>query len=116
MKVKTLFYSRLRFHYTNGNHNYKRPFDEFHVNLEVGSGDSTFVNAINVHALLSGAQFFKTKRGEHFGTLNAHYDFYNNDAFFYGAQSLVYNWNSNFTYKDENKLNLSVGAGAVLTG
>lgn len=113
-KGKNSIYSRLRFHYSNGDHNYKRPFDEFHVNLEVGSGDSTFINAVNVHALLSGAQFFKSKRGQHFGTLNAHYDFYNNDAFFYGAQSLVYNWNSQFTYKDENRLNLSVGAGAVV--
>ncbi|MCA5006613.1 DUF3943 domain-containing protein [Sphingobacterium bovistauri] len=113
-KGKNSLYSRLRFHYSNGDHNYKRPFDEFHVNFEVGNGDSTFINAVNVHALLSGAEFFKSKRGEHFGTLNAHYDFYNNDAFFYGAQSLVYNWNSQFRYKDENRLNLSVGAGAVV--
>lgn len=113
-KGENSLYSRLRFHYTNGNHNYKRPFDEFNVNFEVGNGDSTFINAVNVHALLSGAQFFKSKRGEHFGTLNAHYDFYNNDAFFYGAQSLVYNWNSQFRYKDQNRLNLSVGAGAVV--
>lgn len=113
-KGKNSIYSRLRFHYSNGDHDYKRPFDEFHVNLEVGNGDSTFVNAINVHALLSGAQFFKSRRGEHFGTLDAHYDFYNNDAFFYGAQSLVYNWNSHFTYKEKNRLNLSLGAGAVL--
>lgn len=113
-KGKNSLYSRLRFHYSNGDHNYKKPFDEFHVDLEAGNGDSTFINAVNVHALLSGAQFFKSKRGEHFGTLNAHYDFYNNDAFFYGAQSLVYNWNSKFRYKDENRLNLSVGAGAVV--
>lgn len=113
-KGKNSIYSRLRFHYSNGDHNYKRPFDEFHVNLEVGNGDSTFINAVNVHALLSGAQFFKSRRGEHFGTLNAHYDFYNNDAFFYGAQSLVYNWNSQFRYKKDNRLNLSVGAGAVV--
>lgn len=113
-KGKNSIYSRLRFHYSNGDHNFKRPFDEFHVNLEVGNGDSTFINAVNVHALLSGAEFFKSRRGEHFGTLNAHYDFYNNDAFFYGAQSIVYNLNSQFRYKDENRLNLSVGAGAVV--
>ncbi|MCI0920179.1 DUF3943 domain-containing protein [Sphingobacterium rhinopitheci] len=111
---KNSIFGRLRFFYNNGDHNYKRPFDEFSVNLEVGNGDSTFVNAINVHALLSGAEFFKTKTGEHFGTLNAHYDVYNNDAFFYGAQSIVYNWNSKFKYKNDNKFNISVGAGAVL--
>lgn len=111
---KNSFYGRLRFMYNNGEHNYKRPFDEFSVNLEVGNGDSTLINAVNVYALLYGAEFFKSRRGEHFGTLDAHYDAYNNDAFFYGAQTLVYNWNSKFRYKDENRLNLSIGAGAVL--
>ncbi len=111
---KNSVYGRLRFMYSNGEHNYKRPFDQFAVNFEVGSGDSTFINAVNVHALLSGAEFFKSKRGTHYGTLNAHYDFYNNDAFFYGAQSVNYNWLSEFSYKSDNKLNLSVGAGAVL--
>lgn len=113
-KGKNSFYTRLRFKYSNGEHNYKRPFDQFSVNLEAGSGDSTFINAINVHALLYGAKFFKSEKGEHYGTLNAHYDVYNNDAFFYGAQSLNYNWLSEFTYKTQNKLNLSVGVGAVL--
>jgi len=111
---KNAFYGRLRFRYSNGDHNYKRPFDQFSVNLELGNGDSSFINAINVHALLYGAKFFKSKKGDHYGTLNAHYDFYNNDAFFYGAQSLNYNWLSEFKYKKGNRLNLSVGAGAVI--
>lgn len=113
-KGKDSFYTRLRFKYSNGDHNYKRPFDQFAVNLEAGSGDSTFINAVNVHALIYGAKFFKSQKGEHYGTLNAHYDFYNNDAFFYGAQSINYNWLSEFTYKKQNKLNLSFGVGAVV--
>jgi hypothetical protein len=111
---KNAFYGRLRFRYSNGDHNYKRPFDQFSVNLELGNGDSSFINAVNVHALLYGAKFFKSQKGDHYGTLNAHYDFYNNDAFFYGAQSLNYNWLSEFRYKKGNRLNLSVGAGAVV--
>src|SRR5690606_8706774 len=96
---KNAFYGRLRFIYSNGDHNYKRPFDQFSVNLELGNGDSSFINGVNVHALLYGAKFFKSKKGNHYGTLNAHYDFYNNDAFFYGGQSLNYNWLSEFRYK-----------------
>ena len=113
-KGKNAFYGRLRFQYANGDHNYKRPFDQFSVNLELGNGDSSFINAVNVHALLYGAKFFKSQKGDHHGTLNAHYDFYNNDAFFYGAQSINYNWLSEFRYKKNNRLNLSVGAGAVV--
>lgn len=113
-KGKNSIYGRLRFMYNNGQHNYKRPFDMFKVNFEVGSGDSTFINAVNIHTLIRGAEFFKSQRGVHFGTLNAHYDFYNNDAFFYGAQSITYNWLSEFTYKEQNRLRLNVGLGAVV--
>ncbi|HMR19448.1 MAG TPA: DUF3943 domain-containing protein [Sphingobacterium sp.] len=113
-KGKNSIYSRLRFKYSNGAHNFKRPFDHFAVNLEIGNGDSTFINAVNVYALLRGAEFFKSRQGTHYGTLNAHYDFYNNDAFFYGAQSITYNWLSEFTYRQQNKLNLSMGVGAVV--
>lgn len=111
---KNSLYGRLRFWYENGDHNYKRPFDQFYVNFEMGKGDSSLINAINVHALLTGAKFFKSKKGEHFGLLKANYDFYNNDAFFYGGQSLTYNWVSEFRYKKDNRLNLSLGTGAVL--
>lgn len=113
-KGKNGSYGRLRLWYSNGPENIKHPFDQFYMNLEFGKGDSTFINAVNVHALLYGHKFFKTKRGDHYGILSANYDFYNNDAFFYGAQSLMYNWNSEFRYKKRNRLNMSVGAGAIL--
>lgn len=113
-KGKNGSYGRLRLWYSNGSENIKRPFDQFYVNLEFGKGDSTFINAVNVHALLYGNKFFKTKRGDHYGILSVNYDFYNNDAFFYGAQNLMYNWNSEFRYKKQNRLNMSVGVGAIL--
>lgn len=113
-KGKNGSYGRLRLWYSNGPDNIKRPFDQFYVNLEFGKGDSTFINAVNVHALLYGHKFFTTKRGSHHGIWSANYDFYNNDAFFYGAQSLRYNWNSEFRYKKKNRLNMSVGVGAIL--
>ncbi|SMG42491.1 DUF3943 domain-containing protein [Sphingobacterium psychroaquaticum] len=107
-------YARLQLWYSNGPQDIKRPFDQFYVNLEFGKGDSTFINAVNVHALLYGNEFFSTKKGRHYGILSASYDFYNNDAFFYGAQSLSYSWNSTFSYKKENKLNMSLAVGALL--
>lgn len=113
-KGKNGSYARLRLWYSNGPDNIKRPFDQFYVNMEVGKGDSSFINAVNVHALLYGNKFFQTQKGQHYGVLSANYDFYNNDAFFYGAQSLTYNWNSEFRYKRSNRLNMSLGVGAVL--
>ncbi|WP_437921697.1 DUF3943 domain-containing protein [Sphingobacterium sp. LRF_L2] len=113
-KGKNGSYGRLRLWYSNGVDNIKRPFDQFYVNLEVGRGDSSFINAVNVHALLYGNKFFERGKGIHHGVLSANYDFYNNDAFFYGAQSLNYSWNSTFNYKKTNRLVMSLGIGAVL--
>ncbi|WP_268230328.1 DUF3943 domain-containing protein [Sphingobacterium sp. UT-1RO-CII-1] len=113
-KGKNGSYGRLRLWYENETNGKKKPFDQFFVNLEFGKGDSTFINSVNVHALLLKNDFYNNQRGDHYGVLSAHYDFYNNDAFFYGAQSLNYNWNSEFRYSNKNRLNMSVGVGAVL--
>lgn len=110
---KTAFSVRLKFNYSNGDHNFKRPFDQFNVNLELGDGDSTLINAVNVHAMIYGTEFFSTDRGEHYGLLTAHYDFYNNDAFFYGAQSLNYNLMSEYYYKNSS-LKTTIAGGAVI--
>lgn len=110
---KTSYFARLRFDYSNGDHNFKRPFDQFYVNLEMGKGDSTFINAVNVHALMYGTDFFSTKRGEYYGLLTAHYDFYNNDAFFYGAQSINYNLMGEYQYK-KSSLKTNIAGGAVI--
>lgn len=110
---KTSYSLRIKFQYSNGEHNFKRPFDQFDVNLEVGSGDSTTINAVNVHALMYGTEFFSTKRGEYYGLLTAHYDFYNNDAFFYGAQSLNYNLMGEYHYKNSS-LKTNIAGGAVV--
>lgn len=107
-------YGRLQLWYSAGPNNITRPFDQFYVNIEMGKGDSTFINAVNVHALLYGHDFFEGKNSTHRGVLRANYDMYNNDAFFYGGQSLTYSWNSLFRYKKENSLRMTLGLGAVL--
>ncbi len=110
---KTSFSARLRFNYSNGEHNFKRPFDQFRVNFEIGSGDSTTINAVNVHAMVYGTEFFSTKQGEYYGLVTAHYDFYNNDAFFYGAQSINYNLMGEFHYRS-SFLKTNIAGGAVI--
>ncbi len=113
-KGKNGSYGRVQLWYSQGPNNLKKPFDQFYVNLEVGKEDSSFINVINVHAMLYANRFLDSQKGKHHGALSANYDVYNNDAFFYGAQSLNYSWNSVFSYKKENKLSMSLGVGAVL--
>lgn len=110
---KTSYFLRLKLQYSNGEHNYKRPFDQFNVNLEMGQGDSSLINAINVHATMYGTDFFSTPRGDYYGLLTAHYDFYNNDSFFYGAQSINYNLMGEYHYKNSS-LKTNLAGGAVL--
>lgn len=110
---KTSISARLRIHYSNGEHNYKRPFDQFDVNFEVGNGDSTFINAVNVHAMLYGWEFFSTKRSQYYSLITANYDFYNNDAFFYGAQSVNYNLHGEYDYRNSS-LKTNIAGGLVL--
>lgn len=114
-KGKNAYFLRFRFFYNDGEHRLKRPFDQFSVNMEVGSGDSTFIQAVNVHALMYGHEFFETNNGQYYGLLTAHYDFYNNDAFFYGAQSLNYNLEAKYSYK-KSQLRLRAAGGAVVLG
>lgn len=110
---KNSAYARLRFQYADGLHNYKRPFDRFSVNLEMGQGDSTFINAVNVHAMMYGNRFINRSNTYFYGLLTAHYDFYNNDAFFYGAQSINYNLLAETRYRS-NKLKLGLGVGGII--
>lgn len=112
-KGKNSIYGRLRFSYANGMHNYKRPFDQFSANIEMGQGDSTFINAVNVHALMYGNRIMNKENADIYGLLTAHYDFYNNDAFFYGAQSMNYNLNTEMRYR-ANRLRVGLGLGAVV--
>jgi len=113
-KGKNDIYARLKLLYTNGEVDQKKPFDDFYVNLEVGSDDSSFVNSLNVYASLYGKRIFKKLPGRHLGLVSANYDFIHNEAFFYGAQSVNYNVISNFTFGKHNKLTTTIGGGPVV--
>ncbi|MDF2475857.1 MAG: hypothetical protein K0S24_1340 [Sphingobacterium sp.] len=113
-KGKNDIYARVKLLYTNGEVDQKKPFDDFYVNLEVGSDDSSFVNSLNVYASLYGKRIFKKLPGRHLGIVSANYDFIHNEAFFYGAQSVNYNVISNFTFGKHNKLTTTIGGGPVV--
>lgn len=111
---KNDFYARIRLLYSNGNQDNKKPFDDFYVNFEVGTDDSSFVNTVNVYAAIYGQRIFKNSPGKHLGVVSANYDFYHNEAFFYGSQSVNYNIMSNFKLGSKNHLTTTVAAGPVI--
>jgi len=111
---KNDIFARLKLYYSNGDQDIKRPFDDFYVNLELGTDDSSFVNTVNVYASLYGGPVLKNIPGTHRGILSANYDFYHNEAFFYGAQSINYNIFSNFYLGRESHLSTTLSAGPVI--
>jgi len=113
-KGKTDYFVRLSLIYSNDDIENKKPFDDFYVNLEVGGDDSSFVNTVNVYASLYGKRVLKNLPGRHLGVLSANYDFYHNEAFFYGAQSMNYNVISTFSLGGKNRLTTTLGGGPVI--
>ena len=113
-KGKNAAYGRLRIIYSAGDSEYKKPFEEFYVNLELGSDDSSFVNSVNAYGVLYGEPLLIRLPGKHYGTITANYDFLYNEAFFYGGQSLNYNVLSTFNLGRKNKLKTAMGMGFVL--
>lgn len=113
-KGKNDYFLRLGLVYTNDNIENKKPFDDFYFNFEVSSDDSSFVNTVNVYASLYGKRVLKNLPGRHLGILSANYDFYHNEAFFYGAQSMNYNIMSSYSLGGKNRLTTTLGGGPVL--
>ncbi len=113
-KGKNDIFARIKLIYTNDDLDKKKPFDDFFLNLEVGSDDSSFVNAVNIYASLYGNRIFSNWTGRHRGILSAHFDFLRNEAFYYGSQSINYNVLSNFAIGQNTKLATILGGGPVV--
>lgn len=113
-KGKNDIFARIKLIYTNDDLDKKKPFDDFFLNLEVGSDDSSVVNAVNIYASLYGNRIFSNWTGRHRGILSAHFDFLRNEAFYYGSQSINYNVLSNFAIGQNTKLATILGGGPVV--
>ncbi|QRY56555.1 DUF3943 domain-containing protein [Sphingobacterium siyangense] len=113
-KGKNDIYARIKLIYTNDDLDKKKPFDDFFLNLELGSDDSSIVNAVNVYASLYGNRILSNLTGRHRGIVSAHFDFLRNEAFYYGSQSINYNVFSNFNIGSRTKLTTILGGGPVV--
>lgn len=82
-------YGRIRFSYGDPFRQSTTPFDHFGILVEMGQDDSSLVNMVNIYGTLRSWRL-KTagQRSDHTLQLTANYDFINNSAFFYSAQSI----------------------------
>lgn len=107
-------FASVRMRYGNPFRNYKRPFDNFYILLEVGNADSGKLSALWVQGSLWGKITGGGDKSLKALRLTMNYDFYKNSAFEYGGQSLLLTWMAHFTPGKNWTINTELGGGAIL--
>jgi hypothetical protein len=107
-------YGRARLLYGSPYEDLRTPFSNLNVTVELGQDDSSKINVVSVYGNLMGWKFLAGARHRHVAVVSANYDYINNAAFFYSAQSIRMNIYSAFSFPAGITLNTQVGAGPVL--
>ncbi|UEG51553.1 DUF3943 domain-containing protein [Mucilaginibacter daejeonensis] len=110
------WYGRVKLLYGTPFENYRTPFSNMYINVEMGRDDSSAVNAVNVYGSLAGWEIPSKIGAKHLAVLSANYDYLRNQSFFYGGQSVKINLISNYDVSKKVKLNTLLAAGPVLLG
>ncbi|MCJ8208343.1 DUF3943 domain-containing protein [Mucilaginibacter sp. RS28] len=111
---KAGWYGHIRLIYGEPFSNYKTPFSNMYINAGFGKDDSSSVNIISAYGSLTGWKIFPNSRHNHIAILSANYDFIDNEAFFYGAQSVKLNILSSGSFGRKIHLTTNFGTGPIL--
>lgn len=110
---KNRAFGRIYMYYSDSTASLKTPFREFTVRMEFGQDDSAKINNLSVHSSLSAWDIGSTEHFDHRLVLSINYDMLDNQAFYYGAQSVNINWNATANINGL-AVNSLVGAGPVI--
>jgi len=113
-KGKNEFFTRLQLQYGDPYSEFKKPFDNFQLVMELGSDDSSAINVVHVVGTLAGWKGKQTEKALHVTSVSLNYDYYNNAAFFYGAQSAHFNLLSDYKLGHKTRLQTNFGLGAII--
>ena len=91
----------------------KKPFNNFAVMAEVGNSDSASANTLQIEGVLYGRKIKQTSNSKHVFTISMNYDYFQNSAFVFGAQSFRANLLSQFKLSRNITLQLKAGAGII---
>jgi hypothetical protein len=111
---RTEFFGSAKLNYGNPFKDYKLPFDNFRVLIEVGNADSSKLNSLWVQGSLWGKIVGGGDKSLKMLRLTMNYDFYKNTAFEYGGQSLLLTWLAHFHPGSDWIINTELGGGAVI--
>lgn len=108
------WYGHVRMRYGSPFENYKEPFGYIYGNAEFGRDDSTAVNVVSIYGSLTGLRVGLTDSSRHIGLLSANFDYIDNEAFSYSAESIKFNLFSEFRLSGKWKIMTIAGAGPLL--
>ena len=110
-------YLRLRLLYGEKFEETSAPFDHFSAVIELGSGDSTYVNNLQVSgALHTWPMDREEENSRHLYTITMNYDFIKNNAFQYGGQSFTFKLLSNWNPDAKVRFTSEIGSGVIALG
>jgi len=111
---KTEIFGRITLQYGDPFSACKKPFNNFSVVAEVGNSDSALANTLQIEGILYGKKIKQTNNSEHIFTISMNYDYFQNSAFVFGAQSFRATLLSQFNLSKNIKLQLKGGAGVIV--
>lgn len=109
-----VYYGHVKLLYGNPFENYRKPFSNISINMELSNDDSSKLNSLNVYGTLTGWFIGKSTKNTHLLILSTNYDFLQNQAFLYSAESIKLNLFSNIQAAKKIKMNSIVGLGAII--
>lgn len=108
------WFGSIAMRYGNPFKDYKKPYDNFYVYVEVGGSDSALLNSIWVQGNLFTKYLGGGRHSDHLLRVTQNYDFYKNTAFEYGGQSLLATWAAHYYPNPKWQIFTEVGAGPII--
>ncbi len=109
----TGMYGRVRLQYGSPFQQYREPFSNMSLLVEVGEDDTSKLNIISAHGSLAGWKIY-TDKFQHVAILSADYDYIRNESFFFSAESIKMSVYSIFDLAHKITINTNIGAGPII--
>jgi len=94
----------------------KKPFDSFEFGMQVNFDDKTGLGRAQAVGLLTASPMLQTEKSEHLIGASQHYDYFNNNAFELGGQSVGGSLLSQMKAGDDFEMRTQLHLNAILMG
>ena len=109
----TELFARIQLQYGDPFDGCKTPFSNFSVETELGNSDSTKANTLHIEGTMLGKKLRHSDKIEQVFNISINYDFLQNAAFVYGAQSFRANLISKVMLSKKIQLQVKASAGLI---